>query len=50
MVEAISTMKKDIITGIDDAVQRIKRLILERTKEGDVIVVAGIGNTIGVGQ
>jgi hypothetical protein len=50
MVEAISTMKKDIITGIDDAVQRIKRLILERTKEGDVIVVAGIGNTIGVAQ
>lgn len=49
-VEAISTMKKPITVGVDDAVQRIKRLIKEKTKEGDVIVVAGIGNTIGVAQ
>ena len=43
-------MRKDVIDGANAAVKRIKRLIQEKTKEGDTIIIAGIGNSIGVGQ
>ena len=43
-------MKKSIAESTDKALSRIKDLVLERSKEGDAIIVAGIGNTIGVGQ
>ncbi|NIW12323.1 MAG: DUF1512 domain-containing protein, partial [Gammaproteobacteria bacterium] len=43
-------MRKEIIDAVDNAIQRIKRLILERSKEGDNVIIAGIGNTIGIGQ
>ncbi len=43
-------MRKEIIDGAEIAVERIKQLIQERTKEGDTVIVAGIGNTMGVGQ
>ena len=36
--------------AVNVAIDRIKRLILERTKEGDTVIIAGIGNTIGIGQ
>lgn len=48
--DAVSPMRKEISDAIDEAIQRIKRLILERSKEGDNVVIAGIGNTIGIGQ
>ncbi len=48
--DAVSPMRKEIIDAIDNAIQRIKRLILERSKEGDSVIIAGIGNTIGIGQ
>lgn len=48
--DAVSTMKKEIIDGADVAVERIKQLIQEKTKEGDTVIIAGIGNTMGVGQ
>jgi len=48
--EAISPMKKEIVTGVDKAVVAINRLISERTKPGDTVIVAGIGNTMGIGQ
>jgi hypothetical protein len=48
--EAILPMKKSIAESTDKALSRIKDLVLERSKEGDAIIVAGIGNTIGVGQ
>ncbi|MCW4027238.1 MAG: DUF1512 domain-containing protein [Candidatus Bathyarchaeota archaeon] len=48
--DAYSTMRKEIIDGAEIAVERIKQLIQERTKEGDTVIVAGIGNTMGVGQ
>jgi hypothetical protein len=34
----------------EKVIERIKNLILERSKPGDTIIVAGIGNTIGIGQ
>ncbi|RLG90966.1 MAG: DUF1512 domain-containing protein, partial [Candidatus Hecatellales archaeon] len=41
-------MKKDIYEGVEKAIERVKRIIRENTKEGEVVVVAGIGNTIGI--
>jgi len=48
--EAILPMKKAIAESCDKALARVKNLILERSKEGDTVIVAGIGNTIGIGQ
>jgi hypothetical protein len=48
--DAISPMRKEIVDAIDGVIDRIKRLIQERTREGDVIIIAGIGNSIGIGQ
>lgn len=46
--EAVTAMKKDIAEAAETVIDRIKRLILERTKEGELVIVAGIGNTIGI--
>jgi len=48
--EALSTMRKELVDGVEAAVERVKNIIRTRTKEGDVVVLAGIGNTIGVGN
>lgn len=48
--DAVSPMRKEIVDSIDGVIERVKRLILERTKLGDSVVIAGIGNTIGIGQ
>ncbi|MHC3129955.1 MAG: DUF1512 domain-containing protein [Candidatus Bathyarchaeota archaeon] len=48
--DAVSPMRKEIFDAVDPVIKRIKRLILERTKKGDNVIIAGIGNTIGIGQ
>ena len=48
--DAISPMKKEINEATDKTIERIKALIKENTKKGDSIIIAGIGNTIGIGQ
>jgi len=48
--EALTPMKKKIVDGTDVAVAKVKRLIKEQTSEGDVVIVVGVGNTLGVGQ
>lgn len=48
--DAVSPMRKEIFDAVEKAIERIKQLVLERTKEGDKIIIAGIGNTIGIGQ
>lgn len=48
--ESVSPMTKDIFNGADLALARVKRIILEGTKDGDTVIVAGIGNTVGIGQ
>jgi hypothetical protein len=48
--ESVSPMTKEILEGTDVAVARVKRIIREGTEEGDTVIVAGIGNTVGVGQ
>ena len=49
ILEAVTTMKKEIAEAADTVIDRIKRLITERTKEGELVIIAGIGNTAGVG-
>jgi hypothetical protein len=48
--DAVSPMRKEIIDAIDKAIERVKQVMLERTKEGDKVIIAGIGNSIGIGQ
>ncbi len=48
--DAVSPMRKEIYEATDVAIESIKRLIRERTKEGDMVIIAGIGNTVGIGQ
>ncbi len=48
--DAISPMRKEIFDAVDKAIERVKQVMLERTKEGDKVIIAGIGNSIGIGQ
>jgi hypothetical protein len=48
--DAITPMKKEIAEASEGVIQRIKALVQERTKEGDLVIVAGIGNTAGIAQ
>jgi len=48
--DAVSPMRKEILDATEVAIERVKRVIKERTKEGDTVIIAGIGNSIGVGQ
>ncbi len=50
MDEAIMAMDKKILDGTDKAVERVKQIIEEESKPGETVVIAGIGNTSGVGQ
>jgi len=49
-VETLTVMKKELAEAVDKAVTVVHRVIEERTKEGDRVLVAGIGNTLGIGQ
>jgi hypothetical protein len=48
--DAVSMMRKEISDAAEKAIERVKSVVLERTKEGDQIIIVGVGNTIGVGQ
>ncbi|MDG6965707.1 MAG: DUF1512 domain-containing protein [Nitrososphaerota archaeon] len=50
LLEAITVMRKEIAEAGDKVTQVLNRVIEEKTKEGDDVVVAGIGNTLGVAQ
>ncbi|MEM0239876.1 MAG: DUF1512 domain-containing protein [Candidatus Nezhaarchaeales archaeon] len=48
--EALTTMRKEIAEAVDKAIEVVKRIVREKVAEGGVAIVAGIGNTIGVGN
>jgi hypothetical protein len=48
--DAVSPIRKEISDATDKAIERVKSVILERTKEGDKVIIVGVGNTIGIGQ
>ncbi len=50
ILEAITVMRKEIAEAADKVTQVLNRVIEEKTKEGDEVLVAGIGNTLGVAQ
>ena len=50
ILEAITVMRKEIAEASDKVIQVLNRVIEEKTKEGDDVLVAGIGNTLGVAQ
>jgi hypothetical protein len=48
--DVVSAMRKEIANSVEEVIKRINRIILEMTKEGDHVIIAGIGNTIGIAQ
>jgi hypothetical protein len=46
---AVGVMDKRILDSVPEVIDRIKTAIKKRTKPGDKIILAGIGNTIGIG-
>jgi hypothetical protein len=50
ILEAITVMRKEITDASDKVHGLIGNLIDEKTKEGDKVLLAGIGNSLGVGQ
>lgn len=48
IVEAITPIKEAILNASNDAIEAIRRIINERVPEKGTVIVAGIGNTIGV--
>jgi len=48
--DAVSPMRKEIFDSSDKVIERIKQVILEKTKEGDKVIIVGVGNTMGISQ
>jgi len=47
--EAIGSMKKSVLEGVEKALRNVKRIIVESSRPGEAVIVVGVGNTIGVG-
>ncbi len=50
MEHVVAPLVEPLFDATDKAVESVKRIVMDYTEPGDVVVVAGIGNTIGVGQ
>jgi hypothetical protein len=48
--DAVSPLRKEVYDSADKVLERVKQVVREKTKEGDTVIIAGIGNTIGIGQ
>lgn len=48
--EALSAMSKDVENAVNEAVERVKRVIRESVREGEEVILIGVGNTGGVAQ
>ena len=46
----VAPMEEALFNATEKALESVKRLVEERTEEDDVVIVAGIGNTVGIGQ
>ena len=46
---AVGVMDKRILDSVTEVIERIKKAIRIRTQPGDKVILAGIGNTIGIG-
>ena len=50
ILDAISVMRKEIAEAADKVLNMVYRVIEEKTKEGDKVLVVGVGNTLGIAQ
>jgi hypothetical protein len=50
MEHVVAPLVEELMEATDKAVSSVKGLILDYSDEGDTVIVAGIGNTVGVGQ
>ena len=48
--EALTSITKDIIDASNKATERVCQVIDNLSREGDEVILVGVGNTIGVGQ
>jgi hypothetical protein len=46
--EVLAPMTDAITNSVDEVIKRLRRVIRERTQEGDTLMVVGVGNTIGI--
>jgi len=46
--EVLSPMTDTLTSSADEVIKRLGRVIRERTKEADTVLVVGVGNTIGI--
>jgi len=49
-IDALTVMKKEVAEGAQAVLDAMTRVIETKTKEGDSVLFAGIGNTLGIGQ
>jgi len=50
MEHVVAPLVEELMEATDKAVSSVKGLILDYSEEGDTVIVAGIGNTVGVAQ
>ncbi len=50
MEHVVAPLIEELMDATDKAVSSVKGMILEYSEEGDTVIVAGIGNTVGVAQ
>jgi hypothetical protein len=48
--DAVSPLRREEFDSTDKALERVKQVVVEKTKEGDRVIIAGVGNSIGIGQ
>ncbi len=46
---AVGVLQKKILDVVPEVIERIRTAIIKRTRPGEKIILAGIGNTIGIG-
>jgi hypothetical protein len=46
--EALAPITEEVTRSADSAISRLGSIIQERTREGDAVIVVGVGNTIGI--
>jgi hypothetical protein len=46
---AVGVMQKKVLDSVPEVIERIKTAIMKRTKPGEKVILAGIGNTMGIG-
>jgi len=50
LADAVSLMKKEIYDSVEEVIDRIGRIVRDNTKKRQTVIIAGIGNSIGIAQ